>query len=290
MGAAIYGALPLGGGPMPVSATHAMRSVDIAVSPQATFEHMPPSQMGSQAQNLVPPFAEDSLRHLHGNDGDSGAVLATANLAQPAAAVGAAKDAHAESHVARNMIGSDRPMSRPATAGSTAAVATVSGAQVPERRCSPSYSLSCETSVPVLSNCTPAAVRSQGDLAGSARQLQSDCMRDEGAMSPVVPAPAGLHRIRLQRPRNGDTWEVSRYPDAADTGPGDGESDAGAATDLWAGVSPFMSTRTQASTPACAHSGRAAEMQSTSFQQPAWQDAFDDGSSTVSSTGATCHA
>lgn len=290
---AAFGALPLGCGAAPVGVAHAMRSgshaVDGLLSPQSAFDHFPPTQ--SQAQNLGLPFAEDSLRHLHGNEGDSGAVVASSSLPQPAA-VGAAKDACAESHVARNMIGSDRPLSRPATAGSAAAVAPVSSAQVPERRCSPAYNLSCDNSAPALSSCVPVTVRSQGDLASSGRSLQADCItrdlprtfsRDEGAMSPVVPAPAGLHRIRLQRPRT-NAAEVGRSTAAAGH-VGDGDSDAGTAADLWAGASPFMSARTQNSAPASASFGVGVHSHSEECQEPVWQQAFDDAASSVPSRG-----
>lgn len=292
---AACGTPPLGCGAAPIGVAHAMLSgshaVDGLLSPQSAFDLFPPTQ--SQAQNLALPFAEDSLRHLHGNEGDSGAVVAPANLSQPAA-VGAAKDACAESHVARNMIGSDRPLSRPATAGSAATVAPVSSTQVPERRCSPAYHLSCDTSAPALSNCLPTTVRSQGDLASTARPLQADCStrdlpctfsRDEGAMSPV-PAPAGLHRIRLQRPCTADTAEVARNTDAGDFGVGDGESDAGAAADLWAGASPFMSARTQSSAPNSANFVGGQDSQSADCQQQEWQQTFDDVSTSVPSRGA----
>lgn len=260
-------------------------AVDGPLSPQSTYDHLPPT---SQAHNQALPFAENSLRHLHGNEGDSGAVVATSSLSQPAA-VGAAKDACTESHVARNIIGSDRPLSRPATAGSAAAVASVSTAQVPERRCSPAYNMACDTSAPALSNCLPTAGRSQGDLASTARPLQADCARDlactfsrdEVAMSPVVPAPAGLHRIRLQRPRSTETAEVGRSIDAPDLVVADVEGDSGALADLWAGASPFMSACAHDSAPTSAIFGCGPEPTSADRQHT-----FDDALTTMPSRGA----
>lgn len=184
-----------------------------------------------------PPFAEGGTRQHCGGDTESGAVQSAVAPAAVPMNVGLAKDTCADAPASRSMIGSERPLSRPATGGSAAPDLTAGG------------SVTCAGVATAGSGVADALAAASvglgsgggcppGDTAGPVNVLQLDCTvsRDsiaggspcEACMSPVA-TPAGLNSIRLPRPRAGAPADPAA------------ERDTATSADMWAGASPFLS-------------------------------------------------